>query len=436
MVESDTSPKHKRKSMEFEGSVGNGLNKKLLAKPRNESIEDDSKIVIDTQSILDIIMAENSEEESSEEDEGLKMILKSSPGRGLTGKPPIPPSARPLENGSSSPVRKSPFQSGGTKMEPENRSNKFDIQTTEVRLRKSKSPAETTEPISRNLKKDTQSESLAQKIHRNVDEESEIAPFRMRGRSNAIDIKSSPTMKSKAVSARERSDSIILEDSTRAEKSNQDKATPLSRAERRPSKKDMRRSATIEDRTGSLSRKRMSGEQALGIFYHSRRSQFLDAADLEDAERRVGERGSSTDRSDTSGPLSPRSRDSRSFSPKPMSPLISKGMNFDHVEKERTAEVPSTCKITATAATSGGATAAANDSEEPESPTEMNPFQKALLAKKQQGRVALKTKKMLAMMEEETVIDDPHAKVKLLKHTKLQVRLTPPPACVSILSDL
>ena len=52
---------------------------------------------------------------------------------------------------------------------------------------------------------------------------------------------------------------------------------------------------------------------------------------------------------------------------------------------------------------------------------EMSALQKALLMKKQ-SRVALKTKRVLAMMDEEAVIDDPNAKVKLLKHTKIEVR--------------
>ncbi len=51
----------------------------------------------------------------------------------------------------------------------------------------------------------------------------------------------------------------------------------------------------------------------------------------------------------------------------------------------------------------------------------MSALQKQLLAKRT-GRVANKTKKVLAMMEEETVIGDPHDKVKLLKHKKVQVR--------------
>ena len=59
------------------------------------------------------------------------------------------------------------------------------------------------------------------------------------------------------------------------------------------------------------------------------------------------------------------------------------------------------------------------ESEE-EGAGEMSALQKQLLTKRQ-SRVALKTKRVLAMMEEETVIDDPNAKVKIIKHTALEV---------------
>ena len=52
---------------------------------------------------------------------------------------------------------------------------------------------------------------------------------------------------------------------------------------------------------------------------------------------------------------------------------------------------------------------------------EMSAFQKQLMLKRT-NRVGLKQKKILAMMEEETLIDDPSSKpVKLLKHRKLEV---------------
>ena len=48
----------------------------------------------------------------------------------------------------------------------------------------------------------------------------------------------------------------------------------------------------------------------------------------------------------------------------------------------------------------------------------MSAFQKQLMGKRQ-NKVNLKKKKLLAMMEDETVIDDP--KVKLIGYKKLEV---------------
>lgn len=56
----------------------------------------------------------------------------------------------------------------------------------------------------------------------------------------------------------------------------------------------------------------------------------------------------------------------------------------------------------------------------------MSALQKQLIARKNKAptRVGHKQKKLLAMMEEETVIDDPNAKAaRLLKYTKIEVRI-------------
>lgn len=92
-------------------------------------------------------------------------------------------------------------------------------------------------------------------------------------------------------------------------------------------------------RSGSFSRRqRIAGDKALGMFYHSRHSQF-DLDTLEESEKNL--RGSSLERSGSfSDPRSPtsQSRDSRSFSPRdhdgsfspiPQSPLVSTGLNFE-----------------------------------------------------------------------------------------------------------
>ena len=52
----------------------------------------------------------------------------------------------------------------------------------------------------------------------------------------------------------------------------------------------------------------------------------------------------------------------------------------------------------------------------------MSAFQKQLLQSKRGNKVGLKQKKILAMFEEETVIDDPSAKAKLLSLKKTEVR--------------
>ena len=55
--------------------------------------------------------------------------------------------------------------------------------------------------------------------------------------------------------------------------------------------------------------------------------------------------------------------------------------------------------------------------------SEMSSLQKQLLQKRRTSRVELKQKKLLAMMEEETVIDDTPKPAKLIQLRKLEVRL-------------
>ena len=119
-------------------------------------------------------------------------------------------------------------------------------------------------------------------------------------------------------------------------------------------KKEFRHSASIqaEDwevrRSGSWKRgKQLSGDQALGIFYHNRRSQLIDSEALDEAERRLQERGPSVERSDSSTPRSPllRPRDSRGVSPHPRSPLATRGsgiFEYGMTEREKGLEVVQT----------------------------------------------------------------------------------------------
>ncbi len=90
-------------------------------------------------------------------------------------------------------------------------------------------------------------------------------------------------------------------------------------------------------------------------------------------------------------------------------------------EREKSSEPPSTVTTTAVAGHAPSLGVEPATEEQEEEPEAMSALQKQLLAKRT-GRVANKTKKVLAMMEEETVIGDPHDKVKLLKYKKAQVR--------------
>ena len=97
-------------------------------------------------------------------------------------------------------------------------------------------------------------------------------------------------------------------------------------------------------RSGSYSRRlaQMSGDKALGIFYHNRRSQQIDHEILEEAEKKL-ERFSSTERSDSASPQSPPARSSREvkgFSPIPQSPLVSKSTNFEQEKDPRSVISP------------------------------------------------------------------------------------------------
>lgn len=122
------------------------------------------------------------------------------------------------------------------------------------------------------------------------------------------------------------------------------------RSQEAPRKKNRPTSTNVVDssvsRSGSFNRRQqMSGDKALGMFYHSRHSQLIDLETLDESEKLL--RGSSLERSGSfNDPRSPtsRSRDSKSFSPIPQSPLISQNQTFEadeklsHVGKGKTSE--------------------------------------------------------------------------------------------------
>lgn len=294
------------------------------------SSDDTNKIVVDTDSILDMLMGMDGsrEGEESEEEEGLSMRLKNSSP--VKGKPPKPQGGKALENGL--PSRKV----SGNKLEAET-PKRLGTSRSESSLLNPKSRAGDAKPVrpepQSSSRDETQTELPTQRGHRNTPkhkpEEEEESSFRMRGRSNAIDMRTSSSVRSKAILAKTRSDSVH-EDEPENKPSTKDKDEPVQlrrhdKTERRAARVERNSSIRSDERSSSLKRNRMSGEQALGIFYHSRRS-IIDPADLEEAlDRRSKERGSSTDRSESP---TRTSRESRSFSPKPMSPLINQRMSF------------------------------------------------------------------------------------------------------------
>ena len=328
-----------------------------------------------------------------------------------------------------------------------------------------------------------------------------------RTRANAIDKRSSPILRSKAQKTKP---NPSVEERKELEKAPLRHSAKSPEPSRDTKKKELRNSASIqvEDaevrRSGSWKRyKQFSGDQALGIFYHNRRSQLIDSEALDEAERKLQERGSSVERS--SSPHSPlsRPRDSRGVSPHPRSPLAIRGSGiFERgmAEREKGLEVVSessagapvteeteddlevsgyfssfccyyvTCRELALTLLPLLSSLLLPSPPLPSPPlpspplpspplpspplspplpsllsspllsspllsspsvvhfhfqnsSEMSSLQKQLLQKRRTSRVELKQKKLLAMMEEETVIDDTPKPAKLIQLRKLEVRL-------------
>ena len=159
--------------------------------------------------------------------------------------------------------------------------------------------------------------------------------FRMRVRSNAVN----KYDRLKVHALKDIQQEILEEEKqqTKVKETPREDTVPSSRRKNRPAS-----NTGLEPsigRSGSFSRRqRMSGDKALGMFYHSRHSQFIDLDTLDESEKNL--RGSSLERSGSfNDPRSPtsRSRDLRSYSPRdhdgresssfspiPQSPLVSK----------------------------------------------------------------------------------------------------------------
>ena len=339
--------------------------RRKTSRGREESIKDDTKIVVDAESILDMLMSEqfdNLGEESDDEGLTMQMRREKSPVNKTSVESETTPTKRSTVESKTSPTRRSGVSevlSRRNKMQSPTNSS---TATAEEKPRTRSPLLQTVNKVesNRNLKTETQSR-ISERNLKNTEDEEE--PFRMRGRSNAIDVKDSPSLRSKAqrISQQARTDSLATTTSARAKPETQSKAEredeerPLAKspvppaeetASQRDRKKDLRRSTSIQAEevglprsSGSWSRhKHLSGDKALGIFYRNRRSQMFDVGECDEAERRFLDSRSGSSSLERSGSLSaPRSptalrpRDSRSFSPIPSSPLVSKSMPLEPV---------------------------------------------------------------------------------------------------------
>jgi hypothetical protein len=281
---------------------------------QRDSLTEDGSILLDPSSILDEIMAKSFNDKESEEE-------KSPPPKGLVEEKSPPP--RGLVNGAVSPSQ--PLSAAG---------------------------------------KDRAGAGETKK--RGEDEEASSS----RRRSAAIDASSSPALKSTAKLVSQRAVQETTPDSEVPESAVMVKTLSVER------KNELRRSGSInraDDRRSGANWGQISGGKALGMFYHSRRSQYIDDC-VEEHPRAA--RGLSAERDDTQ---------------QPTSPLIKTAAAVDQV-------------------VSGGQSPVSSGADtDPKSPNEPSAFQQALVKKQAQSRVAQRAKKMYAMMDDEVVIGDPTA---------------------------
>ena len=327
----DLSPQHRIISTE-DGSMrderknsSGGPSPVHVAKQNRNSFEESDKLIVDVNSLKMMLEGGNIEfNEDSEEEEDDTEILKMKP---------IP---RPKQQKSSnrkldedySPAKH--LLQGRRQTEPD----------TQTKLSISKTTGDNLKSNGHAVKHPMSNGTL----------EDEVGSL-SRTRANAIDKRSSPILRTKAQKAKP--DPTSVEEMKELEKPPLRSLAKSPEPSRDTKKKELRNSASIqvEDaevrRSGSWKRyKQFSGDQALGIFYHNRRSQLIDSEALDEAERKLQERSSSVERSDSSSPHSPllRPRDSRGVSPHPQSPLAIRGSGiFERgmAEREKGLEVVS-----------------------------------------------------------------------------------------------
>ena len=215
--------------------------------------------------------------------------------------------------------------------------------------------------------------SRTSKALQNENEEEESSSYRSRTRSNAISKADSQQYSPKVSAKNEKNEKIEEEE------------PPASPRLRDKSKRRSHIDSVVEmrpQRSASWNRMRqLVNSKQLGMFYHNRRSQIFDH-DSQDEDSKVNsDRGSSLERSDssTSTPhsptvTSPRSRESRGFSPlSAKSPLASKHRGFDEAhaslleKKEREEGGHSSVPATPSSATQSAlAPPREQDEEEPQ----------------------------------------------------------------------
>ena len=338
----ESSPQHQRKNQPEKKEYKTTPTRRrtdLASKPKRG----EDKIVVDVNSVLDELLAgmndlkadlegEESDDEAEDEPKGYGKSKLSGKDRSKS-----PSKYSKLDTSSKSVdnhVRDSSYKTASRKPEVETKSYKSSTDDFKPRSAVKSPELVVTKHDERRSEPTHRFRSgKAEVIENNKPapvEQQEEPSYRMRVRSNAF-LKDAHPRKGLSI----KRDDPIEEDTG--------KSKDLAKDSKRKGRPGSMQSEEGLQRSGSWTRrKQMSGDKALGMFYHNRRSQIIDGELLEEAEKRLQERRSSTE---ASNPLSPpahtvtsptlRPRDSRSFSPMP-SPLVSKsGFDELHTDKRR-----------------------------------------------------------------------------------------------------
>ena len=371
---------------------------------RNSGIEE-PKIIVDTQSILDLLKGASDLEEEEEEEEDISVRLANR-------------LSRPRLNGHGMNSKVKSETSLSTMTSPSHIKPLLQQKST---VQKKSSPEEQSpktvqrEKVAEKVTPKQNTEPKVEKFSRTEDKEpatktTTTKEGSMRDKENGMVKTDTPLSKDKP------NHSVVetnkKEDHSQSKGSEEGEGQPI-----------LRKKVTRTDSMGSKNRRHMSGDQALGIFHHNRRSQIFDASDLDDAEKRTHREGepkrSSLKRqpsyqSTEKSPL----RDSLSSSPMPHSPTF-----FISIPEEAKKPANASDATAPPALPSSPSRAVKEDSPE----EAISDFQKQLMARK--GRVANKAKIMAALTQEESVIRAEVPKVQLIKPAKKEEVIRTHPYC-------